>query len=103
MTTPYIEQDCTVTFEGRAFTSGGAVVTDTHLVAYPCQNGVLADWHGKRIGTWRELSSRPAIFFGYRSWIGNRYYYMRASVNGRAYSLRGFGVGMIAMGKAVKS
>lgn len=102
-TTPYIEADCTITHEGRSFTAGGAVVTDSRIVAYPAEGGRLNDWHGNQIGTYRTISSRPAVFFGHRSWIGERYYYMRANVGGRIYSLRGFGPGMSATGKAIKS
>lgn len=102
MSEPYIEQDCTVEHEGKKFTSGGAVVTDSYLIAYPAKDGVLNDWHGKKLGTWRVISSRPAIFFGHHSWQGSRYYHMRATVNGKHYSLRGFGEGMVAKGKAIK-
>jgi hypothetical protein len=97
----FIEKDCTIEHQGRQFTSGGAVVTDQYLVAYPDKGGELKDWHGNVLGTWRVIGSRPAVFFGYRSWQGSTYYYMRARVGGREYSLRGFGVGMIARGKAV--
>lgn len=100
---PFIEQDCTIEHEGRKFTAGGAVVTDDYLVAYPGDAGVLNDWHGNAIGTWRVISSRPAVFFGHRSWIGSTYYYMRATLtDGRTYSLRGFGKGMSATGRRLK-
>jgi len=97
-----IEQNCTIEFQGRSFTAGGAAVSDTYCVAYPAKGGALQDWRGNVIGTWRVLSSRPAIFFGHHSWQGEHYYYMRATVSGREYSLRGFGVGMVAMGRALK-
>lgn len=102
MQTPFIEKDCTFTHADQPFTAGGAVVTETHLLAYPGKNGVLNDWHGNPIGTYRVISSRPAIFFGHRSWQGYRYFYMHAHVNGATYSLRGFGEGMIAKGKRLK-
>lgn len=98
----YVERDCVFNFQGRSFESGGAVVTPDYLIAYPAKDGVLKDWHGKAIGTWYEISSRPAVFFGHRSFMAERFYYMRAKVNGREYSLRGFGEGMIAKGKAIK-
>lgn len=103
MQIPFIEQDCTFSHKGRSFTSGGAIVTDQYLTAYPGKEGRLNDWHGNQIGTYRILSSRPARFFGCPSWMGDRYYYMRATVNGTQYSLRGFGEGMIARGKSLKS
>ena len=96
----YVESDCAIDHEGRVFVAGGAVVSDGYLIAYPGDDGILNDWHGRRIGTYTVISSRPAVFFGHRSFMGPRYYYMRATVNGRTYSLRGFGVGMIAKGRA---
>lgn len=99
----YIEKDCTIEHEGRKFTSGGAVATDDYLIAYPSKDGVLKDWHGNVLGRYRVISSRPAVFFGHRSWVGSRYFYMRATLaDGRRYSLRGFGKGMIAKGKRIK-
>jgi hypothetical protein len=103
MTQPYIEQDCTIEYKGRKFTSGGAIVADDYLIAYPAEHGVLKDWHGNALGTWRVISSRPAVFFGHGSFYGNNYYYMRATLSdGRKYSLRGFGKGMIAKGRRIK-
>jgi hypothetical protein len=98
----YVEQNCTIEHEGRQFTSGGAVVSESYLVAYPDEGGVLKDWHGNIIGTYTVLGSRPAIFFGHRSWQGSTYYYMRGHVGKAYYSLRGFGHGMIAKGKRTK-
>ena len=98
----YIESNCTVEFQGKSFESGGAVVTPDYLLAYPGDNGMLNDWHGKPIGTFKVISSRPAIFFGRKSFISDRYYYMAAKVDGVCYSLRGFGTGMIAKGKKIK-
>lgn len=98
----YIEQDCTFTHEGKSFESGGALVTPDRIVAYPGKDGRLNDWHGKQIGTYLFMSSRKAVFFGRPSWQGSRYYYMRATVHGKAYSLRGFGVGMVATGRKLK-
>lgn len=100
--TPFVETDCTIQHAGRSFTAGGAVVTENRLIAYPAENEVLKDWHGNAIGTYRVLSTRPAVFFGHQSWMGSTYYFMRATVNGIRYSLRGFGVGMVASGKRVK-
>ena len=97
---PYIEKNCTIEHQGRTFKSGGAVVTDQYLIAYPAAGGILTDWHGARIGTYSVISSRPAVFFGRQSWQGSTYYYMRATLtSGARYSLRGFGAGMIARGR----
>ena len=102
MNNTFIESGCTVQHEGRTFEAGGAIVTPERLVAYPGENGQLNDWHGNKIGTYYVISSREAVFFGHRSWIGSHYYFMRAKVGGKRYSLRGFGAGMVAMGKALK-
>lgn len=77
--------------------------TDSLLYACPCKDGILTDWYGNRLGTWRTISSRPAVFFGRHSGWHHTYYYMRATLdNGATYSLRGFGVGTIASGKRIK-
>ena len=100
----FVEQDCTIEHEGRTFESGGAYIVDGRIAAYPAKaphNGrqPLCDWHGNEIGYWYVINSRPAVFFGYQSFMGDRYYYMRGVVDGVRYSLRGFGPGMIATGK----
>lgn len=87
--TTYIEKDCTIEHEGRKFTNGGAVVTDEVLIAYPGENGVLNDWHGQPLGTWRVLSS-----WRVRSWIGSTMYSIECRVKGVRYVGRGFGKGM---------
>lgn len=104
MKTAFVEKDCVFELQGKSFESGGAVVTDRYLLAYPYEDGVLKTWHGQPIGRWTIKSSRPAVFFGHRSSIGSRYYYMTATLDdGRKYAIRGFGVGMIAKGKRIKS
>lgn len=91
----YRETDCTFRHEGREFASGGAVVTASHIVAYPAANGELQDWHGKPLGTWRSVASWPV-----RSFIGDRMYQIEARVDGQTYTGRGFGEGMLYRGKA---
>jgi hypothetical protein len=88
-TASYIERDCIFEHDGRKFESGGAIVTDLFIVAYPATQGRLNDWHGNEIGTWRVLSS-----WRVRSWIGERMYSIEARVNGVRYVGRGFGEGM---------
>jgi hypothetical protein len=102
MNTPWVEQNCIIEYNEQQFESGGAVVTDDYLIAYPAENGILTDWHGNKIGTWYVISWRDAVFFGYPSTWGSKYYYMRGIVNNRHYSLRGFGVNMVASGRALK-
>lgn len=89
--------------QGREFAALGATVTPEHIVCYPDDKGSVNAWDGTNLGRYVVLSSRPAVFFGHQSWQGERYYYMRAYVNGRTYSIRGFGPGCVATGKVVKS
>jgi len=99
-----VEKDCVITHNGKTFESGGAFASDDYLIAYPAKDGVLTDWHGRQIGEWKLISERRAVFFGHESWMSSTYCYMRARLtDGRIYSLRGFGVGMIARGKRCKS
>jgi hypothetical protein len=100
--TVYIEHDCTISHEDHNYTAGGAYVSDDYCIAYPGKGSVLYNWHGEPIGTYRVLSTRLAIFFGYHSWQGNRYYYMHGTIDGKTYSLRGFGPGTVAKGKRIK-
>jgi hypothetical protein len=88
--------------EGREFAAGGAFVSPGHLVCYPHADGTVRAWDGEVLGRYRVVSSRRAIFFGRPSWIGSTYYYMRATVAGHTYSLRGFGTGFVATGRALK-
>ena len=90
----YVEADCVFVHEGRSFEAGGAVVTPDLVLAYPGAGGVLADWHGEKLGTWRAVASWPV-----RSYMGSRMYQIEARVNGTTYTGRGFGEGMIYKGR----
>lgn len=111
MTNDYIERDCTFTHEGHTFESGGAAFNDAYLIAYPSDEVTnhgyaLKDWHGNIIGTWRKVSSVASwrMFGRGGSYMGDTYYFMRGKLtDGREYALRGFGVGMVAKGKRVKT
>lgn len=94
MNTPWVEQDCTIEFEGREFTSGGAFISDTYAIGYVGKTihtgcRLLTDWHGNQIGTCYLSSSWPV-----RSYIGSRMYQIYATINGIQYTGRGFGEGM---------
>jgi hypothetical protein len=92
----YIEKDCVFTHNGKPFESGGAIVTDDAIIAYPTAGGVLKDWHGRTLGTWRATSS-----WRVRSHMGTRMYQIVATVDGRNYTGRGFGEEMIYRGRRV--
>jgi len=92
-----------VIHNGREFASGGGYVDDSRIVCYP-DKGRAFDWNGKDLGSYRVISSRQAVFFGVRSWQGERYYFARVTLHdGRVYSVRGFGDGMVATGKRCKA
>ncbi len=88
----YVEQDCTI--EGRAYTAGGAIVTDQFIIGYPAKGGILTDWHGAELGTWRSVAS-----WRVHSFIGSTMHQIEARVDGVTYTGRGFGEGMIYKGK----
>ena len=91
---PFVEADCVLEHEGRSFESGGAVVTDGFVVAYPAAGGVLQDWHGNAIGSWRLVASWPVW-----SYMGSTMHQIEARVGGVVYTGRGFGVGCIYRGR----
>ena len=92
----YVEKNCCIEHEGKHFCAGGAVVTADRIVAYPAANGVLQDWHGKAIGTWRAVSSWSTP----RSYMSSRMYQIEARVDGVTYTGRGCGIGMMYSGRA---
>ena len=91
----YVEPDCTFTHEGGSFTAGGAVVTPERIIAYPGKAGVLKDWHGNAIGTWRATATWRTP----RSYVAGTMSQIVAKVNGATYTGRGAGEGMIFQGK----
>ena len=91
----YVEQDCTFEHEGQKFTAGGAFVTETHITAYLAKNGVLTDWHGNPIGSYRVTSSWPTP----RSFVSSSMLQVVAHVDGNHYKGRSAGVGMVFNGK----
>lgn len=62
--------------------------------------GNLRDGHGNIIGSVVATGSRPAVFFGRRSFIGNRHISYRVTTpDGSVYYGRGFGNGMLLNAK----
>ena len=98
----YIEQDCTIEHEGHKWTAGGAVVTDTHIYGYPKiqgSRGVLMDWHDQQeLGKLVVTSS-----WKINSCFGSHMFQMEVTMpDGKVYTGRGMGDGMIFKGKAKK-
>jgi hypothetical protein len=93
MDATWIEQDCTLTHEGRTYTSTGAVVTPEHIVAY-LGHGMLTDWHGNKIGSYRITSRWPLV----NAWQ-KEMCQVEAVVNGITYTGRSCVVGFMYRGK----
>lgn len=102
----FIETDCVISYEGKTFESGGAVVTPEYAIGYPKFDGgefvgvtgVMQDWHGNRLGTCRIVSS----WLTPRSFVSFHMYQIEALINGVRYTGRGAGNGMIWRGKRCK-
>ena len=90
----YVEKDCCFKHENRKFCAGGAIVTPKHLIAYPGENSILKDWHGKTIGTWKSVARWPV-----QSWTGSHMHQIEAIVDGVIYTGRGFGENMLYRGR----
>ena len=97
--TPYVEPDCVFTFEGRAYGSAGAVVTDRYLTAYLASDGrTVVTWKGEPIGKARQTGK-----WRVNSYFGTHMHSYRVTLsNGAEYNARGFGEGMLLKGKRAK-
>jgi hypothetical protein len=84
-----------IAHEGREFSALGSVVTDTHVTAYLAKDNTLTKWNGEVIGTYRitRTWSTP------RSFASSTMNQVYATVNGRTYTGRSAGVGMIFRGR----
>ena len=69
-----VETDCTIEFEGKEFTSGGAVITDNFILGYKVK--ITSKW---RINSWQS----------------SHMYQVRVFCNGRYYTGRTMGGNMI--------
>jgi hypothetical protein len=92
---PFIEADYVFEHNGRKFEAGGAVVTPDYIVAYPGEDGVLNDWHGRAIGTWRAVSTWKTP----RSFYSSTMSQIEATVDSVIYTGRGAGLSMIYRGR----
>lgn len=91
----YVEQGTSITYQGKKYTAGGAVVTSKVLIAYLDKGGVLTNWKGAKLGTYRIVSSWRTP----RSYVSDRMYQVEATVEGVTYTGRSAGVGMLFKGK----
>lgn len=101
----YIEKDCTITHQGKSFTSGGAVITPDIVIGYVGDKvdgknyRILTDWHGNAIGRCRITST----WENRNSWQSSTMHQIVAIVDGIAYTGRGMGLGMIYKGKKCRT
>jgi hypothetical protein len=95
----YAETDCTITHEGRTVSSGGAAITDDHCIAYLGKDGVLTDWHGRPLGTYKIISTWRTP----RSYVSTTMHAVHATANGKLYKGRSAGVGMSFSGKVARA
>jgi len=86
------------THEGRSFESSGVMVTPETIVAYLGNDNRLTDWHGRTLGTYREVAK-----WRINSWLSTHMYQVEATVDGVTYTGRSHGKGMLFRGKAKKA
>lgn len=86
----YVEQNCTIEYEGKSFSSGGAVVHEQFITAYLGRDGVLTDWHGEQLGSYRVLSTWRTP----RSFVSSTMSSVECFVAGVRYVGRSAGIGM---------
>ncbi len=91
----YREKNCAITHGGKKFEATGASVVGDRIVAYLGENGVLMTWHGKKIGTYRIISSWRNPRGIMSDWI----YQVEATVKGIVFTGRSMGIGMVFTGK----
>jgi hypothetical protein len=94
----FVEQSCVINHNGRKFESGGAVVTTERIVAYLGKSGVLTDWHGNSLGSYRVVSTWKTP----RSFMSSTMSAVHAYVGERVYKGRSAGEGMVFFGKLAK-
>lgn len=116
MEATYIEENCTITHEGKSYSADGAVVTSEYVIGYTKfsrdetrvngrmiapMNGTpveITDWHGNKIGSgWITRSWRRF------SYISIFQYQIQAMINGVWYTGRSAGSGMIWKAKRSKT
>lgn len=98
----YVETNCTIDHNGRAFEAGGAVVTPFRAVGYvkaanerPGCVVEITDWHGRTIGH----GVITAVWHTPRSYVSSHMMQIRAVIDGVAYTGRSCGNGMIWSGR----
>lgn len=94
----YREKNCVFEHGGMKFEAGGAAVVGNEIIAYLGKNHELTTWKGKKIGTYRIVSTWKTP----NSYVSSTMHQVEATVKGRVYTGRSAGVGMSFRGKLKK-
>ena len=93
-----IEQNCTIEHEGKVFEAGGSVVTDNYIIAYMNSDmKSITTWHGEFIAPAKVTST-----WRINSWISDKMHQVYAKVDGKWFTGRTTGAGMIIKMKVCK-
>jgi hypothetical protein len=100
----FVEEDCTVEFEGKKYTSGGAFTSPEYAIGYLkfdkeylYARGQLTTWHGQFMG-----NAMITAIWHVRSFYGSHMMQVECNIEGVKYTGRSFGNGMIWKGKRCK-
>lgn len=96
---PYIELDCTITHDGKSYTANGAYLDENACIGYLHTDGILTNWHGCPIGTYRIAATWKTP----RSYVSATMSQVYATVNGITYTGRSAGIGMLFRGRRVSN
>lgn len=93
----YNEGPATYTHQRRDFTCDGAHQTEEHIVGYMGKEGVLTNWQGEPIGRYTIESAWPTPAYH----LSRKMYQLWVKANGRTYTGRSAGEGMLFRGKRI--
>ncbi len=105
----YVETDCTVSHNGASFEASGATIAPDYAIGYLADSPLYAEhpnWYGtpKHVlttwhGEWLGNASIVASWRTPRSAYSDRMYQVEVIIDGRTYTGRSNGVGMVWKGK----
>ena len=87
-----------VVHEGREFSALGSVIDGERIAAYLGKDGQLTKWNGEVLGTYRITRTWRTP----RSYVSSTMHQVYATVNGKTYTGRSAGEGMLFRGKECK-
>jgi hypothetical protein len=97
-TMPFDEGEVGFEFQGKTYVAHGAQVDERHCIGYLGDNDALLACGGSVLGRYRITATwhMPRT-----CWISSRQHQVTATVEGRTYTGRSFGKGMIFKGHRV--